>query len=333
MASVWSKLSGSKFDRAAMGPLLLSVLSVVLIVLVFPIVMGGAIALSVNIAGESVFASSPDDSNTGVDYLDPFSDCSSVLNPALPSTSTVAVHGLNWTSLGQATCNTGSGTIGSSPDGPFYVQFPAGVLSSDEQVSLFSVTAISPNYCDAVTTCARHDNWGFDWAVFINGSKVMGEDNIKSKTWLAANASMFNTVVGGHYYTAFEINHSLSSFESLDLSEALTDCGANGTILSAANCNATLRIDNFYLTGSTTSYRCEPFACSNGLRWRFSAAETSADTHGTILRGSTWLLGGVSALMAVAATPAWNPFAGWVGAQVKGGRGAIAPAPSRGRIR
>lgn len=309
-ASARAKPSGQGISTLA-----LSVLSVVVLVVVMPVVMGGTITLAVYLAGESLNASTPDDFNTGVGYNEPFENCTSLQNPSSASTSTVAMGGANWTGLGSPSCATNSGQISqqTKSDGVIEVRFPAGVLVSEDTVSRFAYEVISTNYCDTNSTC--NFGWVIDWELRINGSAVFGDSDHKSDQRRRETVGS-----SAHYYAYIELNYSLSAFDEIALREEMAKCGANRT--SAGSCNATLRFDSIKPT-SSSSMVCNPFECSGGSRHRFLTYDTRADTSGLLLRGSTYVLGSILALMALAATPVWSPMASWTAKEIKGGRGSI----------
>lgn len=276
-------------------PILVSVFTVFTISFITPLAMGGTISLAVALEGEDVFATSPDNM-TGHAVTD-----SGVCNVAVNAGSAT----FSLTNQKDDFYNTDYNTISYSsslrvsacdPDGEggsIKIKLPSGIfnVSDVDAISRFDIRFVSTAYS---STSGASDFYTFGWEIAINGTKVIDRESQDSSVWETGG-----TTTNTESWKYFEIDETLTGIESRSIMDEVESC--------LASCDIYLTIQDLVLdSGGDT-----PFDKSrSNLRIRTIVYTTSADTASTLFQLSPYVLSAWTMLIAVAATPYWNPVGG-----------------------
>jgi hypothetical protein len=299
-----------------LGAYALSIMGVLMVALVWPLVMGGTIALAVALSGEDPHTNSPDDAN-GVLWFEAGrpAGLTGSCEPITATTNTLVVTsatagqfsglrpGVNYTSVfSPGTGSTNTCGFAGNADDVWTVQIPGQVLNpgSEDAISRLSFEAVGSSGCSNWNQC--DDGIAFDsWALMINGTTVV------ERTGAAATSrscSRAGTGGAGFCTATVDFNVTLSGLESADIGDEMTACGLT--------CNTTLTFTNAeIICDASPCY--QPLAFSTNHRVSVEVFSTNVDTAAFTMRASAWLLAGATLAMTVGATPIWDPLRRFVG--------------------
>ena len=272
-----------KVEGAAVGSVGLSVLAVALITVVWPLVMGGSVALAVSFAGEVKAADTPDDFN-GFRWLETGS-----CTPSTNTWTSVSVNyyqdDLNFTSIG-----AGSGT--SCYDGTnttYELLIPPDLLDQNS-----SVSRITFNHRSNTFSGGLNGEWFFDYAIKVNGTTVASVDDYNIN-------AVFERSTTQRVWTV-NFDHELDGVELLNLRSELGDCGDS--------CQVSVAFTNFR-EGEHTGYDYQ--AVGNPFpqgKVRMEVFTTDPELEGLVMTLSPWIVSVLTLGVAVGSTRFWDPLRG-----------------------
>lgn len=279
-----------KVEGAAVGSVGLSVLAVALITVVWPLVMGGSVALAVSFAGEVAAKETPDDFN-GFQWLE-----TGRCTPSTSTWTTVSTNpfgeGKNWTNLNAPydSANGFNSVCNNNRSHAFEIRIPHGVVDVNESLSRFVYEYRSTGFCTA--SCSGQ--WFFDYALKVNGTVVFEKDDQQT------NAIYERTTTALHWRMGF--NHELNGIELLTLRSELGDCG-DSCVVSVVFSD----IREGDHEGYDYQDQTEPF---KGGKHRVETFTTDAEIEGLIMTLSPWVVSILTFGVAIGSTRFWNPLVG-----------------------
>lgn len=271
-----------KVEGAAVGSVGLSVLAVALITVVWPLVMGGSVALAVGFAGEVKADSTPDDHN-GFKWLE-----AGTCTPSTATWTTVSVNpygqSKNWTPMGASGQNCGTGS-----DIVHELQIPSDLLNQESSISRITFEHRTNTFSGGL-----NGEWIFDYSIDVNGTSVITVEDYKIN-------AVFTRANGERVWTV-NFNHELDGVELLNLRSELGDCeGA---------CLVSISFSDFR-EGEHTGFDYQndgtPF---NIGKARMEVFTTDPELEGLVMTLSPWIVSILTLGVAVGSTRFWDPLRG-----------------------
>ena len=280
--------------KQPISSVIMSVLAIISIAVFIPLVVGGSISLAIALAGEDHYKDTPDDHN-GFALLAATrsGNCSGF--PSTSQTLVVSEFSKNWTQMNtpSTTCIL-SGTTGLDS---VKIQIPMSVLPdpSNYTFSKFYIEMVSRT---AYAT-SFSNNATYNMTLQVNGTTVFDAKNIYTKQYILDSSS------NQRYY--------LNGTVQLDAIDELRYRMAAGACYP--NCTATVNLSGYTQNGGT--YGKIPIL-SNNQYIRVTTSVTDVETGNLVLTVMPWLLATVNFLIALAATPYWNPVGGFLKKKARG---------------
>lgn len=265
------------------GAIMMSVLTVISVAVIMPMAIGGTISAAIALAGEDPHAKTPDDAN-GFRTLN--STVAGTLCSSWPTATQTYVSNefnVNWTQ----TNGFGSGCSQTGDDW-VRIQIPATVLPDPSNLtfSRIDVEIVSRNqYANSLGSDAH-----FNMTMTINGTEVFDKKKIKTATYLTDSSS------NKRYYLNASID--LDGVDELKYRVEAGDC--------YPNCTVVLNISGYHSDNAGAKIPTH----YNGYKIRVSTYVTDIEAGNFVLTIMPYMLAGINFMIALAATPYWNPVAG-----------------------
>ena len=277
-----------KVEGAAVGSVGLSVLAVALITVVWPLVMGGSVALAVAFSGEFEAKQSPEDFN-GFQWLET-GRCTPSTATYTTTTSNPFGEGKNWTTVNAPYDSTNSFSCYGNRSQSYEMRIPQGLVDVNESLSRFVYEHRSSGFCTA--SCSGQ--WFFDYALEVNGTVIFSEDDQQT------NAIYERTPTALHWRIGFD--HKIDGIELLKLRSELGECGDSCVV-------SVVFTDIREGTHSGFDYQDSerPFQAGSHKVETFT---TDPEIEGLVMTLSPWLVTILTLAVAIGSTRFWNPLVG-----------------------
>ena len=277
-----------KVEGAAVGSVGLSVLAVALITVIWPLVMGGSIALAISFSEEVEAANAPDDFN-GYQWLQ-----TGRCTASTATFSTVGIdsygQGTNWTSINAPYDGNYANNCNNNRSAVFELRIPQGMVDFDDTLSKIIFEHRASNYA----TSGLDGDWFFDWSLEVNDTAVIEVDDVKS------NAVFEKTPTRLYWRLGF--THELNGIEHLNLKDELSKCG-EACVVSLVFTD----IREGDHAGYDYQNEQQPFKAG---KYSITSFTTDAETEGLIMTLSPWIVTVLTLAVAVGSTRFWNPLVG-----------------------
>ncbi len=277
-----------KVEGAAVGSVGLSVLAVALITVVWPLVMGGSVALATSFAGEFAAKQTPEDYN-GFQWLE--------TGRCTPSTATFTTtasntfgEGKNWTNVNAPYDSTFNYNCNNNRSQAYEIRIPQALVDVNESLSRFVYEHRSTGFC----TASCNGQWFFDYALEVNGTVVFEKDDQQT------NAIHERTPTALHWRIGF--NHEMDGIELLTLRSELGKCGTS-CVVSVVFSDIREGTHNGY------DYQVETQPFKAGVH-KVETFTTDPEIEGLIMTLSPWVVSILTFGVAIGSTRFWNPLVG-----------------------
>jgi len=269
---------------------MMSVLTVISVAVIMPMAIGGTISAAIALAGEDQHRTTPDDAN-GFKTLN--SSVSGTLCSNWPTASQTYVSNEfshNWTQAN----GWGSGCT-STGDDWVRIQIPASVLPDPSNLTFSKINV------ELVSRSTYSNTLGgdgiFNMTMTINGSEVFDKKSIKSASFLTDSSS------NKRYYLNASI--SLNGADELKYRVEAGDC--------YPNCTVVVNISGYHSDNAVAKIPTN----SNGYKIRVTTYVTDIEAGNFVMTIMPYMLAGINFMIALAATPYWNPVAGFTRNRVR----------------
>jgi len=273
---------------AAVGSVGLSVLAVALITVVWPLVMGGSIALAISFSEEVQAANAPDDFN-GYQWLQTGRCTASTATFSTVSNDPYS-DGKNWTTINAPYDANYGNNCNNNRSAVFELRIPQGMVDFNETLSKFVFDHRASSYA----TSGLSGEWFFDWSLEVNGTAVIEVDDY--------NTNAVFEQASNRLYWRLGLTHELNGIEHLNLKDELSNCGESCVV-------SLVFTDIREGTHSGIDYQVQEQPFKAG-RYSITSFTTDAETEGLIMTLSPWIVSVLTFAVAIGSTRFWNPLVG-----------------------
>jgi len=273
------------------GSVVLSVLCIISVVVLIPMAVGGVISLIVALAGEDEYKDFPDDVNGFLVINSSTTSTGGSLGTSgvctlwtnTPGSIVTNEFGLNWTQIADpAGClNAGHAWIN--------IQIPSSILPQPDNFtfSRFDWDFVSVSQYNSVLNYTAH----YNMTLSINGTEIF-TTNEQTATHRSVTGS-------GSTQDRYWLNgsHNLNAIDEFKYRESATKCHPN--------CYVLMNISG-YTSDVVNAQNVPPF--DHDFKMNLQTYTTDIDLSGVILTIMPYGLGIINLLIALAATPLWDPI-------------------------
>ena len=292
-----------KKNEPPVGSVALSAGAVFLIFFVWPLVMGGSVALAAAFGEEIEGKTAPEDAN-GYQWIYPDNTVFSASFGACPNSpvSTIIVNNPLGVNMDNATrvqlgSNFNSAEQSCKNADQYILRIPADLLDQEDSISELRFEWLGTGY--GTNSNAVNNQYSMDIELKVNGESIFDDDDyIFTGTRRSATTN--------YYHASVDFTHEFDGIELMNLRKEIDDCGSN--------CNITLTFSDI------TVINYESFTASaNSFGDGFIRMETSTvdpDTEGLIMTVSPYVVALLTFTLAIGSTRLFNPLVGFIGGRV-----------------
>ena len=282
------------------GSVGLSAAAVALIFVVWPLVMGGSVALAVAFGEEVQGNTAPEDAN-GFQWLYPNANNIQGAQPCSNSpVGTIVVNNPNGVNMDNATRVQMGSSFNSNEAGcysgvdEYILRIPPDLLDQEDSISKLRFEWLRTSY--STNSNAVNNRYSIDIELKVNGESIFDVDDYEYQ-------GTRRSVTTNRYHGSIDFTHEFDGIEVMNLRAELDDCGTN--------CNVTLTFSdittiNYVQYTSSANYFTDGFI-------RIETFTTDADTEGFIMAASPWAVTVLTLGVAIGSTRLFNPLAGFIG--------------------
>ena len=275
------------------GSVGLSAFAVALIFVVWPLVMGGSVALAISFGEEIEGKSAPEDAN-GFRFLDmPPSSCSATMN----NPSTGVVYNVNNVDIGNATQVYFYNANGQqcTAQSTMILQVPTEIFNQDDSLSWMRYEFLGTSY--STNPPSQMHTSSMDVELKVNGESIWVMDDY------VFNNHRFN-IPNTRVYNSIDFIHEWDGIELLKLRSEIGEC--------EPACNVTLTFSD-YTPIIDSLYQPSGFF-QTGVH-KIETRTTDADTEGLIMSVSPWVVTVLTLGVAIGSTRLFNPLSSFIGSR------------------
>tara|TARA_B100000925_G_scaffold201084_1_gene152418 strand:- start:1460 stop:2347 length:888 start_codon:yes stop_codon:yes gene_type:complete len=292
-----------KKNEPPVGSVALSAGAVFLIFFIWPLVMGGSVALAAAFGEEVQGKTAPEDAN-GYQWLYPDN---SIFNPTYGScpNSPVGTTIVN-NPLGVNMDNATRVVLGSSFNAAefscknsdeYILRIPAGLLDQERSISELRFEWLGTQYSQ--NSGSVNNEYTMDIELKVNGEAIFDDDDYNFR-------GTRRSATTNYYHASVDFTHEFDGIELMKLRSEIDNCGSN--------CNITLTFSDITIINSV-----QFTALSNSFGDGFIRMETKTvdpDTEGLIMTVSPYVVAILTFTLALGSTRLFNPLVGFIGGRV-----------------
>lgn len=289
-----------KKNEPPVGSVALSAGAVFLIFFVWPLVMGGSVALAAAFGDEVQGKTAPENAN-GFQWLYPDN---SVFNPTYGNcpnspVGTIIVNNPLGVNMDNATrvqlgSNFNSAEFSCKNSDQYILRIPSDLLDQERSISQFRFEWLGTAY--GTNSNAVNNQYTMDIELKVNGESIF---NINDYDFKGSRRS----ATTNYYHASVDFTHNFDGIELMNLRSEIDDCGSN--------CNITLTFSDI-----TVVNYVQYTAASNSFGDGFIRIETftvDPDTEGLIMTVSPYVVALLTFVLALGSTRLFNPLVGFIG--------------------
>ena len=292
-----------KKNEPPVGSVALSAGAVFLIFFVWPLVMGGSVALAAAFGEEIQGKTAPEDAN-GYQWIYPDNTVFSASFGACPNSpvSTIIVNNPLGVNMDNATrvqlgSNFNSAEQSCKNADQYILRIPADLLDQEDSISELRFEWLGTGY--GTNSNSVNNQYSMDIELKVNGESIF-DDNDYVFTGTRRSATT------NYYHASVDFTHEFDGIELMNLRKEIDDC--------VSNCNITLTFSDI------TVINYESFtAAANSFGDGFIRMETKTvdpDTEGLIMTVSPYVVALLTFTLALGSTRLFNPLVGFIGGRV-----------------
>lgn len=284
------------------GSVGLSAFAVALIFVVWPLVMGGSVALAISFGEEIEGKSAPEDAN-GFQWLYPNANnrngAQACANSPLGTTVVNNPSGVN---MGNATRVQMGGNFNSNEQGcysgvdEYILKIPSSLLDQDDSITKLRFEHLRTSY--STNSNAVNNQYSMDIELKVNGESIWTEEDYIYQ-------GTRRSITTNYYHGSIDFTHEFDGIELMNLRSEIDECGST--------CNVTLTFSDI-TTINYVQYTSSAYYFTDGFI-RIETFTTDADTEGLIMALSPWIVTILTLGVAIGSTRLFNPLAGFIGSR------------------
>ena len=296
-------MAKKKTNEPPVGSVALSAGAVFLIFFVWPLVMGGSVALAAAFGEEVQGKTAPEDAN-GYQWLYPDN---SVFNPTYGNcpnspVGTIIVNNPLGVNMDNATrvqlgSNFNSAEFSCKNSDEYILRIPADLLDQERSISELRFEWLGTGY--GTNSNAVNNEYSMDIELKVNGESIFNEDDYQFK-------GSRRSATTNQYHASVDFTHDFDGIELMKLRAEIDDC--------SPSCNITLTFDDI-----TVINYVQFTAASNSFGDGFIRMETKTvdpDTEGLIMTVSPYVVSLLTFTLALGSTRLFNPLVGFIGGRL-----------------
>lgn len=296
-------MAKKKTNEPPVGSVALSAGAVFLIFFVWPLVMGGSVALAAAFGDEVQGKTAPEDAN-GYQWLYPDN---SVFNPTYGNcpnspVGTIIVNNPLGVNMDNATrvqlgSNFNAAEFSCKNSDEYILRIPADLLDQERSISELRFEWLGTAY--GTNSNAVNNEYSMDIELKVNGESIFNEDDYQFK-------GSRRSATTNQYHASVDFTHEFDGIELMKLRAEIDDC--------SPNCNITLTFDDI-----TVINYVQFTAASNSFGDGFIRMETKTvdpDTEGLIMTVSPYVVSLLTFTLALGSTRLFNPLVGFIGGRL-----------------